>query len=374
MDSGLSDDKTTKSASRQAKWDVYLTSNNFVSQDLNFAPAGKDENPHQLPSPENRHTPLFPSTRKLWGRGKEKKSTEYKTLESDDQSWLDFNLWDPDAPTLINLRSLKRRKVCLLVLAALLVIVVGLATIFGVRANRGKGGGEQQAVAAEGTASVTVGSTVYDFNEDVQVDVATSDPKSTYYVGLFEQDKKPGQVYTISDTKPAMWYQLCNENRACEKHVTLTFNRRTEWMTEYSIDWPLCNGQWVACLINQATLINMGCSDQFEVKGGNCDSVCKSAIAGFTPLKHLNPTPMSPVSKIAFGSGFDQASQVDGTMWEHVRNVFQPDLWVWLGDIIDAEGEDMESKRLAYNNVKDDQFYKGVGPLAEPQIPVTGTW
>jgi hypothetical protein len=252
-----------------------------------------------------------------------------------------------------------------------IILAVTIGVIFGVKARRGQSGVEQ----VVGTASVRVlGSAALAFNDDIQVEIRSTNPKTSYYLGIFEQGKRPGSTFTVSDTKPIMWYQLCNEDRSCEVQAVLTFNRRTDWVTEYTFEWPLCDGQWVACLIDQESLSNLGCSDQFEVQGGNCEGVCKPAVAGFTPLNHLNPTPMSPVSKIAFGSCFEPESQENSKLWDHMRNVFKPDLWVWLGDNMYGDGEDMENKRLAYNRAKDDQFYKGSGPLAEPLIPVTGTW
>ena len=59
--------------------------------------------------------------------------------------------------------------------------------------------------------------------------------------------------------------------------------------------------------------------------------------------------------------------------WKHVRE-FQPDLFIWLGDNVYADGKDMEKKRKRYNEVREDKYYRKYGPIGDPKIPVTGIW
>ena len=66
--------------------------------------------------------------------------------------------------------------------------------------------------------------------------------------------------------------------------------------------------------------------------------------------------------------------QIDARLWQHMREVFQPDLWVWLGNNAFADGEDIEVKRATYNANKQDLYYPQYGPVAKPKIPTTGTW
>ena len=57
-----------------------------------------------------------------------------------------------------------------------------------------------------------------------------------------------------------------------------------------------------------------------------------------------------------------------------MRNKFNPDLWIWLGDNIYADGVDMNYKRSKYNSVRNDAFYNTYGLIGEPKIPVTAVW
>ena len=55
----------------------------------------------------------------------------------------------------------------------------------------------------------------------------------------------------------------------------------------------------------------------------------------------------SPVSKIAFGSCNNQRKQAEQSIWaDVVRN--RPDLWLWTGDIIYGDTEDMNLMREYY--------------------------
>mmetsp|Transcript_8535 Transcript_8535/g.14167 ORF Transcript_8535/g.14167 Transcript_8535/m.14167 type:complete len:749 (-) Transcript_8535:122-2368(-) len=275
-----------------------------------------------------------------------------------------------------------RSKLFLMTCAGLILIaIIVMSTTLG--GNTNKSSSANNKVTAADTASLAPSEILYLFNDEIKINVkTTAAPKPSYWIGLWQSTQVPGDVYTISDVPPAMWLTL----NACEdedednctppaKEQVVTFSENTKWQSDYTIAWPLCNGKWTACVIDEETLGNLGCSDQdFAVYGGNCDGVCQPATESVSSEVHLNPTPGAAVSKIAFGSCFEPGNQIDGKLWDHMRQTFQPDLWVWLGDNAYADGEDLERKRSAYNLGKSDPFYKEHGPLAEPKIPVTGTW
>ncbi len=74
-----------------------------------------------------------------------------------------------------------------------------------------------------------------------------------------------------------------------------------------------------------------------------------------------------PLTSIAFGSCND--STRDQRYWRIIQRE-QPDLWLWLGDNVYADGFDMKGRRALYRNLKSNPYYAGF--LAE--IPVLGTW
>lgn len=100
---------------------------------------------------------------------------------------------------------------------------------------------------------------------------------------------------------------------------------------------------------------------------------CDPATSGLSRPLHLFPTEGDGVTRIAFGSCFKPADQISSLLWEDVRN-FRPDLFVWLGDNAYSRGTNMETKRRNYNLAREDRHYSSYGPVAEPRIPVTGTW
>ena len=63
-----------------------------------------------------------------------------------------------------------------------------------------------------------------------------------------------------------------------------------------------------------------------------------------------------PVSKIAFGSCSHQ-TKVDQQLWKEV-NATQADLWIWLGDNIYGDSEDMEVMRTKYESQKSHPDYQ----------------
>lgn len=111
-------------------------------------------------------------------------------------------------------------------------------------------------------------------------------------------------------------------------------------------------------------------------KGG--EGYCREAASKTSDISlptHAYPNDTKPISRIAFGSCFKPEKQSSSALWNHVRNTFKADLWVWLGDNAYGPTENsMSEKRLAYDAAKQDHYYSSVGPLAEPKIPVIATW
>jgi len=62
--------------------------------------------------------------------------------------------------------------------------------------------------------------------------------------------------------------------------------------------------------------------------------------------------------KIAIGSCY-RTDFKDNTMWQEVRNT-HPDLWVWLGDIVYADTEDMSIMKQKYDILKLDSAYQNL--------------
>ncbi len=70
---------------------------------------------------------------------------------------------------------------------------------------------------------------------------------------------------------------------------------------------------------------------------------------------------LKPIDKIAFGSCNNQRKEP--TMWRPILQN-QPDMWIWLGDIIYADTEDMSKKKAAYDKVKNHPGYKKLSSTA----------
>ena len=255
--------------------------------------------------------------------------------------------------------------------AAVALSMIGASIFFSTNGSRSAASGSRG-----GDGTVTMESNYFLYNDQIPITVTTSKKASDLWVGIWHEKDAPGTVYTVSDVPSAMWISLCElDDHAClsKKTHTVTFSSSTDWDSDLEISWPLCNGKWTACLID-ADDNNLGCSEDFFVNGGSCTGLCRPASGDLSELHHAQPKEGTPLTKIAFGSNFAPGNQVDDTLWKHVRETFQPDLWVWLGNFINAEGENLQHKRDAYNLNKHDTFYSQMGPLAEPQIPVAATW
>ena len=64
------------------------------------------------------------------------------------------------------------------------------------------------------------------------------------------------------------------------------------------------------------------------------------------------------------------------TFWWDVRQVSQPDLWLWLGDNMYRDGTDINAKRREYNKVREEESYvrHGLVSTTERVIPIMACW
>lgn len=72
---------------------------------------------------------------------------------------------------------------------------------------------------------------------------------------------------------------------------------------------------------------------------------------------------------IAFGSCNNQRKIAEQGIWADVMKN-RPDLWLWTGDIIYADTEDMDVMREYYVQQKNQQYYRALREL----VPVIGIW
>lgn len=75
----------------------------------------------------------------------------------------------------------------------------------------------------------------------------------------------------------------------------------------------------------------------------------------------------APLFTIAFGSCDNQ--QIANPFWEDIQSQ-QPDLWIWGGDVIYSDTEDMNALAANYNIQKNDTTYQNF----IENVPILGTW
>jgi len=102
---------------------------------------------------------------------------------------------------------------------------------------------------------------------------------------------------------------------------------------------------------------------------------CKKMIVNKTENKevtttlrqHFRPDSSQVMNYIAFGSCSNQ--RLEQKYWSTIISK-QPDLWIWSGDIIYSDTENMEEHKKEYDIMKNNpQYQKFIG-----QIPVIGVW
>ncbi len=71
--------------------------------------------------------------------------------------------------------------------------------------------------------------------------------------------------------------------------------------------------------------------------------------------------------KIAFGSC--NKHTIDNLLWDDI-SAAKPDIWIWGGDIVYADTDDMGKLRTVYNAQNEIQGYKNL----KKEVPIIGTW
>ena len=108
------------------------------------------------------------------------------------------------------------------------------------------------------------------------------------------------------------------------------------------------------------------------------EEVCTPATAEISPARHTYAVEGLEVSRISFSScHLPELMERDApTFWQDVRHVSQPELWLWMGDNIYWDGNDINAKRLEYNKVREEESYTRHGLVSEtePVIPIMACW
>ena len=98
-----------------------------------------------------------------------------------------------------------------------------------------------------------------------------------------------------------------------------------------------------------------------------CSSQEERIISDLKVTKHLPLDSISLIESIAFGSCNKQ--EKDQPLWPYILQN-DPDLWIWLGDNIYGDTEDMEEMKSKYNLQNENKAYQEL--LAN--CPIIGTW
>ena len=108
------------------------------------------------------------------------------------------------------------------------------------------------------------------------------------------------------------------------------------------------------------------------------EDVCTPATAEISPNSHTYAVEGLEVSRISFSScHLPEYMERDApTFWQDVRHVSQPELWLWMGDNMYRDGNDINAKRLEYNKVREEESYvrHGLVSQTEPVIPIMACW
>ena len=84
-------------------------------------------------------------------------------------------------------------------------------------------------------------------------------------------------------------------------------------------------------------------------------------------ITHFRPDSGEIIQTIAFGSCDNQ--RLNQKFWDVIA-AKQPDLWIWMGDAIYSDTEDMQEHKKDYDTLKQNPHYQNF----ISQVPVIGTW
>ena len=258
------------------------------------------------------------------------------------------------------------------------MVVIVLVASLTLSNRHSRGGRASGGTNLRSTASVETSESIYHYGESIRVTFHNDKPEKQSWIGLWQAHKAP--FGTGFEVDSVYWTYACGDLN-CRVAVDKGYvefgsdDSSSPAAANYDLPaWSLCNGRYVAALMDSNNEVVQQ-SHPFDVVGGDCEGICQKATIDTSNEHHKTPTPMTPLSKLAFSSNFSPRQQTGPVLWNHVREIFETDLWVWVGNaIMEADGEMMDAKRANYNANKEDEYYARYGPLKEPKIPVTGTW
>ena len=151
----------------------------------------------------------------------------------------------------------------------------------------------------------------------------------------FDDDDVADEMKQISGTNAMLSYEDSTRNRRCRKAALIGLVGLTFAGTALAV--ALVGGK------SHKTSSGQGLDANQYVNADGRDysygppqdwgkSSCGRATAELSPLTHSQPVEGSPISRIAFASCFRPYLQVSDALWRHMRESFQPDLFIWLGD------------------------------------------
>jgi hypothetical protein len=193
-----------------------------------------------------------------------------------------------------------------------------------------------------------------------QVDVSFARPAgatATDWLSVTDRGQVPPSI---------VWQYACGGTAACGEAVA-----------DGAVSFPadgLDAGDYDVTYLNNDGYEILAGPVGFSVDHPNGTPVCSAALSPPSTNTHIVPIEQSYLSIVAFSSCYKPSYQISDLLWKHVRTALGPELWLWLGDNMYADGNNMEDKRIAYNAARDDVRYAAYGPIASPKIPVMATW
>ena len=210
-------------------------------------------------------------------------------------------------------------------------------------------------------------------------DGSTISPSKANYA--VNEDVVVTWTYENGDARAEDWIGIYSANQATPLPAGATMWEWVDGRTSVSFSDCLDSGEYRVHIVrNEASPYPVvATSETFAVNGNeSCDASCPKADVAISPTAHLPPSEGMVIDKIAFSSCYKPAFQKNNQLWKHLREQFCIDpakcVWDWLGDNMYYDTSDMNLKRQAYNDARDDRYYSEYGPVAEPKIPTSGTW
>mmetsp|Transcript_15451 Transcript_15451/g.23322 ORF Transcript_15451/g.23322 Transcript_15451/m.23322 type:complete len:779 (+) Transcript_15451:122-2458(+) len=216
-----------------------------------------------------------------------------------------------------------------------------------------------QLLSAQSSYDITTDAPSYSTGDVIIVSFhrSSDDATSRDWISITLRGQSPPSI---------LWQYVCGGKTPCSDAIssgTLQFSADSLSDNDYDVSYFHNDGY-----------TRIGVPAEFSVNHPNGDPTCSAAYGSISSVTHVPPVEGSVLSTIAFGSCYAPSYQTSDQLWKHLRETTAPDLWMWLGDNMYSDGTDMEAKRQAYNTARENLYYATHGPVAEPKIPVMGTW